>query len=75
MVQQEAATNRILKAVRRFPGCELHDLVLTCPELNWKQIFLEVVRLSRTRQLRVTLKGPATYIFTAEGIMKHRKRR
>jgi len=36
-------------------------LVLSVPELTWNQVFLEVDRLSRTGQVRMTAMGKGTY--------------
>ena len=66
MEQQDTVTNRILKAVRRTPRCQIDALDFCCPELTWNQVSLEVARLSRTRQVRVRPKGPATYTLTVQ---------
>jgi hypothetical protein len=36
-------------------------LVLRLPGLTWNQVFLEIDRLSRTGQVRVTAMGEGTY--------------
>jgi hypothetical protein len=61
MSQLGTVTERILDAVHGAPGCELEDLVLRLPELTWNQVFLEVDRLSRTGQVRVTAMGEGMY--------------
>jgi hypothetical protein len=61
MSQLETVADRILDAVLCAPGCQLDDLVLSLPELTWNQVFLEVDRLSRTGQVRVTAMGEGTY--------------
>jgi hypothetical protein len=61
MLQLGTVTERILDAVHGAPGCELEDLVLRLPEFSWNQVFLEVDRLSRTGQVRVTAMGEGTY--------------
>jgi hypothetical protein len=61
MSQLGTVADRILDAVHGAPGCELDDLVLRVPELTWNQVFLEVDRLSRTGQVRVTAMGEGTY--------------
>ncbi len=61
MLQLGTVTERILDAVHGAPGCELEDLVLSLPELSWNQVFLEVDRLSRTGQVRMTAMGKGTY--------------
>ena len=64
MTKQETVADRILKAVRRAPGCRLDDLVCTCLDLTWNQIFLEVDHLSRTGQVRLQSKGEGIYTLT-----------
>jgi hypothetical protein len=59
--QQGTVADRILKAVRHAPGCQLDDLERSCPGLTWNQVFLAVDRLSRTGQVRVTAKGLGVY--------------
>jgi hypothetical protein len=66
MTRQETVANRILKAVRRIPGCQLDDVEHSCPELSWNLVFLEFDRLTRTRQVRVTPKSPGTYVLTVQ---------
>jgi hypothetical protein len=61
MSQLGTVAERILDAVHRAPGCQLDDLVLRVPELTWNQVFLEVDRLSRTGQVRMTAMGKGTY--------------
>jgi hypothetical protein len=61
MSQLGTVADRILDAVHGAPGCQLDDLVLSLPELTWNQVFLEVDRLSRTGQVRVTAMGEGTY--------------
>jgi hypothetical protein len=61
MSQLETLADRILDAVRRAPGCQLDELMLSVPELTWNQVFLEVDRLSRTGQVRMTAMGKGTY--------------
>ncbi len=61
MPQLGTVTDRILDAVDSAPGCQLDDLVLRVPELTWHQVLLEVARLSRTGQVRVTAMGEGTY--------------
>ena len=61
MSQLGALADRILDAVHRAPGCQLDELMLNVPELTWNQVFLEVDRLSRTGQVRMTAMGKGTY--------------
>ena len=64
MAEQATVVDRIMEAVRRAPGCQLDDLVLSLPGLTWNQVFLEVDRMSRTGQVRVTSMGEGTYTVT-----------
>jgi hypothetical protein len=52
MSQQKLITDRILTQIQYTPDCEV--LVSSLPELAWQDIFLEVDRLSRTGQVRLT---------------------
>jgi hypothetical protein len=61
MSQLGTVADRILDAVHGSPGYQLDDLVLSVPELTWNQVFLEVDRLSRTGQVRMTAMGKGTY--------------
>jgi hypothetical protein len=65
MSQLGTLADRILAAVHRAPGCQLDELVLTIPELTWNQVFLEVDRLSRTGQVRMTaITQTSTVLYT-----------
>jgi hypothetical protein len=61
MSQLGTVADRILDAVHGAPGCQLDDLVLRLPGLTWNQVFLEVDRLSRTGQVRMTAMGEGMY--------------
>ena len=61
MSQLGTVTDRILDAVHGAPGCQLDELVLSVPDLTWNQVFLEVDRLSRTGQVRMTAMGKGMY--------------
>lgn len=61
MPQQETIAHRILKVVRRAPGCQLDELEQILPGLTWNQIFLEIDRLSRIGQVQVMPIGNGTY--------------
>jgi hypothetical protein len=54
MLQHTRITDRILTQIRCTPDCALEALVSSLPELTWQDIFLEVDRLSRTGQMRLT---------------------
>jgi len=61
MIEQGTITDRILDVVRQVPDCTLDELTRNCPDLPWNQIFLEVDRLSRSGELRLTSKGVGNY--------------
>lgn len=50
-------TDSVLDAVRAYPDCTLEELTQRLQELNWSEVFLEVDRLSRSGQLRLTQSG------------------
>jgi hypothetical protein len=52
---ESTLSDRILKAVSETPGCRIEDVVGQFPDLTWNQIFRELGRLSRNRQLRLML--------------------
>ena len=43
MSQLGTVSGRILDAVHAAPGCQLDDVVLSVPELTWKQVFLNLI--------------------------------
>jgi len=52
---ESTLTVRILEAVSEAPGCRIEDVVGNLPDLTWNQIFLELARLSRNRQVRLVV--------------------
>lgn len=44
-------TRQILKVVRRRKVCHMDELLESCEGFTWNQVFLEVDRLSRMRDL------------------------
>ena len=40
-------TDRILTHLRRFPECELEELVFSCREFTWHDTLIELVRMNR----------------------------
>jgi hypothetical protein len=48
-------TDRILEAVSKAPGCRIEDVVGNFPDFTWNQIFHELGRLSRNRQVRLVV--------------------
>jgi hypothetical protein len=53
MLRQEIVAEQILEAVKTYPECTLHELIVSLPELSWFEIFHEVNHLSRSGQLRL----------------------
>ena len=43
----------MLIVARSTPGCTLEELVRTCSEFTWNQIFFEVDQLSRSGELHM----------------------
>ena len=56
MVNQGVA-NQILEVVKAHPGCGLDELTSLLPNFSWSEIFVEVDRMSRAGQLRLTRTG------------------
>ena len=62
MASDTPVTDRILGAVQRAHGCDLDTLTKSLSDLSWSQVFLEVDRLSRQGQVRVTLDAGNRYM-------------
>ncbi len=62
MTSQTLVTDRILGQVQRTQGCDLDMLAKSLSDLSWSQVFLEVDRLSREGQVRVTLDTQGRYM-------------
>jgi hypothetical protein len=54
MPQQKPITDRILDLLRCSPECEFDTLVTRYPEFTWNELYLEVARLSRAGQVKIT---------------------
>ena len=59
--QRLSVSDRVMDIVTHNPGCQLEEVMLACPDLTWNQVFCELDRMSRTGQVRLTLKGPGLY--------------
>lgn len=57
MLKQDSVANQILEVVKAHPGCGLDELTKCLPDLSWSEVFVEVDRLSRSGQLRLTRSG------------------
>ena len=55
-MEQQSATmaSKILEVVRAHPGCGIDDLVERLSDVQWSDVFVEVDRLSRSGELRIT---------------------
>jgi len=62
MTSQALVTDRILGQVQRTQECDLDMLAKSLSDLSWSQVFLEVDRLSREGQVRVTLDTQGRYM-------------
>jgi hypothetical protein len=54
MERQPTIASKILEVVRARPGCGLDDLVERLSDVQWSDVFVEVDRLSRSGELRIT---------------------
>jgi hypothetical protein len=61
MASSIPVTDRILDAVKLTQGCDLDTLAESVPELTWNQVFLEIDRLSRQGDIRVTCETGGRY--------------
>lgn len=52
--QSTTIASKILQVVRAHPGCGLDDLVERLSDVQWSDVFVEVDRLSRAGELRIT---------------------
>jgi hypothetical protein len=57
MLNQRAVADQILEVVKAHPGCGLDELTWLLPDFGWSEVFVEVDRLSRSGQLRLTRRG------------------
>lgn len=57
MLNQRSVSSQILETVKAHPGCGLDELTSLLPDFSWSEVFVEVDRLSRSGQLRLTRTG------------------
>jgi hypothetical protein len=57
MQQRVTIGDQILEVAKVNPGCTLDELILSLSGPSWSDVFLEVDRLSRSGQLRLTKSG------------------
>lgn len=68
MERTSSLTHQIIKMANQIPDCTMNELRATLPYYTRNQVFLEVDRMNRTGQLRVSYKGSWSYrICPAEG--------
>lgn len=72
MGRHKTVKAQIVDAVRCAPGCHLEDVVMSCPQVSWNEIFMEVDRLKRTGELLVMSVDHGGYILD---LPKRRRRR
>jgi len=53
-MQPSTIGDQILEAVRGNPDCTLDQLIFKVSGASWSEVFLEVDRMSRSGQLRLT---------------------
>lgn len=61
MAQPLTITDQVLEVLRLTPDCRLDDLVMTCRDYSWQGVLIEVNRLVRAGQLRLTLQGMGVF--------------
>jgi hypothetical protein len=54
MSHQTPITERILDFLQCSPECDFEALVTRYPEFSWNEFYLEVSRLSRRGQVKIT---------------------
>ena len=59
--RSSSVSERILRFVKKDPGCLLNDLLVACPEFTWNQIFWEVDHMSRNGQIRLEQTASGEY--------------
>lgn len=64
MISTEPITLQVLKVLQRHASYDLDQLAAECPDFSWNQIFLEVDRLNRLGELRLTPLGQGQYLLT-----------
>jgi hypothetical protein len=55
-------TRLVLQTIGHNPGCSLEALMQACRPFTWNQILLEIDRLSRSSDIRLSLSGRGRYI-------------
>ncbi|TAJ27545.1 MAG: hypothetical protein EPO64_05510 [Nitrospirae bacterium] len=64
MPMPQTVERRIFDFVSRTPGCHLEQLVFSCPDLPWNQLFLAIDRMSRSGALRLYQAAPGEYMLS-----------
>jgi hypothetical protein len=58
---QQMTDDRVLEVIVRSPGCTPEDIMLSCPDLTWNQVFIAIDHLSREGGLVLKPKGRGVY--------------
>jgi hypothetical protein len=53
-----------MEMITRAPNSYVEELIETCVDLTWNQVFLELDRLSRSGEIVLTQTGPGRYRVT-----------
>ena len=60
MAQPTPITERVITFLQSSPECDFEALVIRYPEFSWNELYLEVSRLSRRGQVKIT-RGVGTF--------------
>jgi len=55
-------TRRLLRLVHRKKQCGMEELLQGCTSYTWKQVFLEIDRMTRNGELRLDYKKDGDYV-------------
>ncbi len=69
MSQPKPITDRVLEFLQSSPECAFEALVARYPEFTWNELFLEVSRLNRTGQVRIT-RGVGVFTIAQTVVMR-----
>ena len=59
--------DRIFETVRKYPACQMDDLVSLFPDLTWNQVLLEVNQLRLNRRLLMIANGQGSFVVSPTG--------
>ena len=61
MATAQTPRDTILDILRTTAQCELDELVALCSEFTWRDVFLEIEKLSRSGEVCITRHGLSGY--------------